>query len=237
MRAFVPAPPRPSGAAVAPCAPRRLAADARIIAIGASTGGTEAIRQVLSHLPADLPGIVVVQHIPKAFSQAFAERVNAHSSLQVCEALDGQEILPGHAYIAPGDQHLQIARHAVHYQCRLTGSAPVNRHCPSVDVLFHSVAELAGAHSLGVILTGMGRDGAAGLKAMRQAGARTMAQDEATSVVWGMPGAAWQTGAAQSLHPLPLIAEHIVSWARGGGALLQSDIQVPRSSADTGRVP
>lgn len=216
-----PAPRQPPRDASASRAIKRFAADQRIIAIGASTGGTEAIKQVLSHLPADLPGVVVVQHIPKAFSQAFAERVNASSELQVCEAVDGQEIMPGHAYIAPGDQHLQIARYSGHYQCRLTGAAPVNRHCPSVDVLFQSVAELAGSDSLGVILTGMGRDGAAGLKAMRDAGAGTMAQDEATSVVWGMPGAAWQLDAVQSLHPLARIAEHIVSWAHAG--LLQSD--------------
>jgi two-component system, chemotaxis family, protein-glutamate methylesterase/glutaminase len=188
----------------------------RIIAIGASTGGTEAIKEVLVNLPADIPGIVIAQHIPKAFSGAFAARMNACSDLIVCEAEEGQPVLAGHAYIAPGDRHLVVVREGAGYQCRLSEGALVNRHRPSVDVLFRSVAQSAGCHSIGVILTGMGRDGAEGLKEMRQAGASTIAQDENTSVVWGMPGAAWQIGAAQALHALPHIAAQIVNLANAG---------------------
>jgi two-component system chemotaxis response regulator CheB len=194
-------------------APTKFATTDRIIAVGASTGGTEAIKEVLAHLPVDVPGIVIAQHIPKAFSGPFAIRMNASSVLNVCEARDGQPILAGHAYIAPGDQHLLVVRDGAHYQCQLSDGALVNRHRPSVDVLFRSVAQSAGHNSVGVILTGMGRDGAEGLKEMREAGASTMAQDEDTSVVWGMPGAAWQIGAAQSLHALSQIAGRIVDLA------------------------
>jgi len=128
----------------------------------------------------------------------------------VCEAEDGQPILPGHAYIAPGDQHLIVVRDGEGYRCRLSDGEPVNRHRPSVDVLFRSVARSAGPHSIGVILTGMGRDGAEGLKEMLDEGAATVGQDENTSVVWGMPGAAWHVGAVEALHPLPEIAERIM---------------------------
>src|ERR1700722_10543604 len=191
-------------------APTHFATTDRIIAIGASTGGTEAIKQVLSCLPADISGIVIVQHIPKAFSGPFAIRMNASSVLNVCEASDRQPILAGHASIAPGDQHLLVVRDGARYQCRLSDGDLVNRHRPSVDVLFRSVAQSAGRNSIGVMLTGMGRDGAEGMKEMRDADASTIAQDEDTSVVWGMPGAAWQIGAVQSLHPLQKIAERIV---------------------------
>jgi two-component system, chemotaxis family, protein-glutamate methylesterase/glutaminase len=188
----------------------------RIVAIGASTGGTEAIKQVLVNLPGDMPGIVIVQHIPKAFSGAFAARMNACSELVVCEAQDGQPILAGHTYIAPGDRHLLVVREGARYRCRLRDGALVNGHRPSADVLFRSVAQSAGRHSVGVILTGMGRDGAEGLKEMREAGASTIAQDENTSVVWGMPGAAWQIGAAQALYALPHIATRIVTLVTAG---------------------
>jgi two-component system chemotaxis response regulator CheB len=197
----------------------------RIVAIGASTGGTEAIKEVLVNLPADIPGIVIAQHIPKAFSGAFAARMNACSDLVVCEAQDGQPILAGHAYIAPGDRHLVVVREGARYQCRLSEGALVNRHRPSVDVLFRSVAQSAGRHSVGIILTGMGRDGAEGLKEMRQAGASTIAQDENTSVVWGMPGAAWQIGAAQALHALPHIAARIVNLVTTGSSTVQRNPQ------------
>src|SRR5580692_12859276 len=176
-------------------APTHFATTDRIIAIGASTGGTEAIKEVLSRLPADMPGIVIVQHIPQAFSGPFAARMNASSAINVCEASDRQPILAGHAYIAPGDRHLLVVRDGARYQCRLSDGDLVNRHRPSVDVLFRSVAQSAGRNSIGVMLTGMGRDGAEGMKEMREAGAATIAQDESTSVVWGMPGAAWQIGA------------------------------------------
>jgi two-component system chemotaxis response regulator CheB len=194
-------------------APTHFATTDRIIAIGASTGGTEAIKQVLAQLPSDIPGIVIAQHIPKAFSGPFAQRMDANSLLNVCEARDGQPILAGHVYIAPGDAHLLVVRNGARYQCHLSDGELVNRHRPSVDVLFRSVAQSAGRNSIGVMLTGMGRDGAEGLKEMREAGASTIAQDEASSVVWGMPGAAWQIGAVQSLHALHSIAARIVDLA------------------------
>jgi two-component system, chemotaxis family, protein-glutamate methylesterase/glutaminase len=195
----------------------------RIIAIGASTGGTEAIKEVLTRLSREMPPIVIVQHIPKAFSGAFAARMNAICEMAVCEATDGQPILPGNVYIAPGDMHLLVASSGGRYQCRLSDASPVNRHRPSVDVLFRSVAQVAARNSIGVILTGMGRDGAAGMKEMSDAGAATIAQDEASSVVWGMPGAAWDLGAAHSLHPLKAIAEKVITLAGTNPALLRRD--------------
>jgi two-component system chemotaxis response regulator CheB len=182
-----------------------------IIAIGASTGGTEAIKELLTHLSPDLPGVVIAQHIPKAFSGPFSVRMNACSALTVCEARDGDAILPGHVYIAPGDEHLLVERAGRGFRCRLDPGPLVNRHRPSVDVLFRSVAQTAGHHGVGVLLTGMGRDGAEGLKEMLEAGAATIAQDEQSSVVWGMPGAAWKIGAAQALHPLSEIASQIMT--------------------------
>src|ERR1700692_3731198 len=206
-------------------APTHFATTDRIIAIGASTGGTEAIKQVLSRLPADMPGIVIVQHIPKAFSGPFAIRMNASSLLNVCEARDRQPILAGHVYIAPGGQHLLVVRDGARYQCRLSDGDMVNRHRPSVDVLFRSVAQSAGRNSIGVMLTGMGRDGAEGMKEMRDAGAATIAQDENTSVVWGMPGAARQIDAVQSLHPLPQLAERSCELATAPVDALQCNTQ------------
>jgi two-component system chemotaxis response regulator CheB len=182
-----------------------------VLAIGASAGGTEAIREVLAELPADAPGMVITQHIPKAFSAAFARRLNDSCALRVQEAADGQQILPGHAYVAPGDSHLRVERSGARYVCRLNGSEPVNRHRPSVDVLFESVAQAAGARSIGVLLTGMGRDGAQGLLQMREGGSQTIAQDEASSVVWGMPGEAVALGAAQLVLPLSAIAARLMS--------------------------
>ncbi|HEY3655718.1 MAG TPA: chemotaxis response regulator protein-glutamate methylesterase [Steroidobacteraceae bacterium] len=181
---------------------RQLRTTERIIAIGASTGGTEAIKDVLIHLPPDTPGIVITQHIPKLFSGAFARRMNACCQLSVCEAEDGQQVLRGHAYIAPGDKHLLLVRDGARYVCRLDEGPPVNRHKPSVDVMFRSVAQQAGRNAIGVILTGMGKDGAMGLKEMRDAGSRTLAQDEATSIVWGMPGEAVAVGGAAEVMPL-----------------------------------
>jgi two-component system, chemotaxis family, protein-glutamate methylesterase/glutaminase len=187
-------------------APRHFRTTEQIIAIGASTGGTEAIKEVLVRMPPDAPGIVITQHIPKAFSGPFAARMNASCGLTVCEARDGQQILPGHAYVAPGDLHLLVVRDGALYRCRLNDGPPVQRHKPSVDVLFRSVAQNVGRNAVGVMLTGMGRDGAEGMKEMRDAGAPCIAQDEATSVVWGMPGAAWEIGAAEALLPLGAIA-------------------------------
>ncbi len=194
-------------------APRQLRTTERIIAIGASTGGTEAIKDVLVQLPHDTPGIVIAQHIPKLFSGAFARRMDSICQMTVCEAEDGQQILRGHAYIAPGDRHLLVVRDGARYVCRLDDGSPVNRHKPSVDVLFRSVAQQAGRNAIGVILTGMGKDGALGLKEMREAGSRTIAQDEATSMVWGMPGESVAIGAAMDVLPLTQIHARILALA------------------------
>mgnify|MGYP001555899181 CR=1 FL=1 len=203
--------------AVLPKAPPRnrpLRTTDRVIAIGASTGGTEAIKEVLVRLPADCPGVVIAQHIPKAFSTPFARRMNdCCPMMTVCEAQDGQQVLAGHAYIAPGDRHLMLVRDGSRYVCRLDDGVPVNRHKPSVDVLFRSVAQNAGRNAIGVLLTGMGKDGARGLKEMQDSGSRTMAQDEATSVVWGMPGEAVALGAAEHVVPLESVAGKILALA------------------------
>lgn len=187
-------------------APRHFRTTDRIIAIGASTGGTEAIKEVLIGLPPDTPGVVIAQHIPRAFSTAFARRMNSCSPMTVCEAEDGQQVLPGHVYIAPGDLHLLLTRDGARYVCRLDDGLPVNRHKPSVDVLFRSVAQAAGRNAIGAILTGMGKDGAQGLREMLDAGSETIAQDEATSVVWGMPGEAVALGGARHVLPLREVA-------------------------------
>ena len=184
----------------------------RIIAIGASTGGTEAIKDVLAAMPPDSPAVVITQHIPAAFSRPFAERMNRSSAMSVCEAEDGQLIVPGHAYIAPGDRHLTVIRDGARYVCRLNDAPPENRHRPSVDVLFRSVAQNAGVNAVAAILTGMGDDGARGLLELRKAGARTAAQDEASSVVWGMPGSAVKLGAAEQVLPLDRIAGQLLTW-------------------------
>ena len=181
-----------------------------IVAVGASTGGTEALKGVLMHLPPEAPGMVITQHIPEAFSGPFARRMDSVSPMTVCEAQDGQPILPGHAYIAPGHRHLCVARDGARYMCRLHDGPPVNRHRPSVDVLFRSVAQHAGRNAIGVLLTGMGSDGAHGLKAMHDAGAITVVQDEKTSVVWGMPGQAVKLGGADAVLPLGDIAPTIL---------------------------
>ena len=201
-------------AVLAKAAPRRqFRTTDRIIAIGASTGGTEAIKEVLVQLPADTPGVVITQHIPKAFSTPFARRMDACCQMTVYEAEDGQVILPGHVYIAPGDQHLLVVRDGARYVCRLDNGPPVNRHKPSVDVLFRSVAQQAGRSAIGVLLTGMGKDGAVGLKEMRDAGSPTIAQDEATSVVWGMPGEAVAIGAAAETLALGEVAARLTALA------------------------
>ncbi len=193
--------------------PRQLRTTDRIIAIGASTGGTEAIKAVLVRLPPDSPGVVIAQHIPKAFSGPFARRMNDCSQVTVSEAEDGQQVLAGHAYVAPGDRHLMVVRDGTRYVCKLDDGVPVNRHKPSVDVLFRSVAQNAGRNAIGVLLTGMGKDGARGLKEMLDAGSLTVAQDEATSVVWGMPGEAVNLGAAQHVVPLDGLTDKVLSLA------------------------
>lgn len=174
----------------------------RIIAIGASTGGTEAIQRVVAPLPANTPPIVIAQHIPAAFSASFARRLNQYASMEVIEAQGGERLTQGVAYLAPGHAHLVLERRGAHIYTRLLDTANVNRHKPSVDVLFNSIAEIAAKSAIGVILTGMGKDGAAGLLKMHQAGAHTIAQDEASSVVWGMPGSAVALNACNEQLPL-----------------------------------
>lgn len=203
------APIKPSGTK------RMFRTTEKLIAIGSSTGGTEAIKDVLMGMPADAPAIVITQHIPAAFSGPFAQRMDRSCAMRVCEAQNGQQIVPGHVYIAPGDWHLRVVRDGARYVCRLDQTAPVNRHRPSVDVLFQSVTENAGTNAVGAILTGMGDDGARGLLAMRQAGCRTLVQDEASSVVWGMPGAAFKLGAAEQVLPLSRIAEALLELCVG----------------------
>lgn len=182
----------------------------KIIAIGASTGGTEAIKEVLMRMPASCPGIVISQHIPAAFSGPFAVRMDSVSQMTVMEAKDRQQILPGHVYVAPGGKHLLVERDGARYICRLNDGSPVNRHKPSVDVMFRSVAQNVGINAVGVILTGMGADGALGLQEIQQAGSPTIAQDQKTSVVWGMPGEAVKLGAADQILPLDKIAKVIL---------------------------
>src|SRR5579872_376913 len=213
--ALISAKPAHSADAVLPKAdkPRQLRTTDRIIAIGASTGGTEAIKEVLVKMPPDTPGVVIAQHIPKAFSTPFAKRMNDCCQLTVYEAQDGQQLLAGHAYIAPGDQHLMVVRDGARYVLKLDDGLPVNRHKPSVDVLFRSVAQNAGRNAIGVLLTGMGKDGARGLKEMLNAGSRTIAQDQATSVVSGMPGEAVSLGAAKYVLALDAVAAKVRSLA------------------------
>ncbi|MEN5427560.1 chemotaxis response regulator protein-glutamate methylesterase [Stenotrophomonas pennii] len=219
VRALVRAPVAPKvtlaspGAATAP-RPSQFRTTDRLIAIGASAGGTEALRVVLEGLPADAPAVVITQHLPATFSTAFAERLDRHSAMAVREASDGEAVLPGHAYLPPGGKHLRVIRDGARWRCRIDDGPPVNRHKPAVDVLFQSVAQSAGANAIGVILTGMGDDGARGLLQLRQAGAPTLVQDEATSVVWGMPGAAFKLGAAEEQLPLEKIAERLLALSR-----------------------
>jgi two-component system, chemotaxis family, protein-glutamate methylesterase/glutaminase len=188
----------------------------RVIAIGASTGGTEAIREVLAGLPAECPPILMVQHMPEMFTGSFARRLDGLCPMRVKEAEDGERVIPGTAYLAPGHSHLSVRRAAAGLVCVLTQSEPVNRHRPAVDVLFQSVAELAGSQALGVLLTGMGKDGAQGLLAMRRAGAWTIAQDEESCVVYGMPREAVAIGAAAESAPLKDMAQRV--WMRLQGS-------------------
>jgi two-component system chemotaxis response regulator CheB len=189
----------------------RLSTAGRIVAIGASTGGVETLQRILVRLPASSPAILVTQHMPPGFTASFARRLDAQCAVTVIEATDGRRVLPGHVYIAPGARHLELVRNGAHYACRLQDGPPVSGHRPSVDVLFSSVAATAGSNAMGVILTGMGRDGADGLLAMRRAGARTLGQSEATCVIYGMPKAALQIGAVEAEYPLDRLAEELVA--------------------------
>ncbi|WP_018015549.1 protein-glutamate methylesterase/protein-glutamine glutaminase [Teredinibacter turnerae] len=184
-----------------------------LCAIGASTGGTEAIKDVVKSLPANSPAVVIAQHIPAVFSSSFAKRVDTLSAVHVYEAENNQKIEPGSVYIAPGDAHLRVIERQGSYICQLGTDDLINRHRPSVEALFDSVTKHVGAKAMGVILTGMGADGAAALLRMKQAGCVTVAQDEATSVVWGMPGAAVKLGAADQVLPLDKITRYILTRA------------------------
>jgi len=177
----------------------------KVIAIGASTGGTEAIRRILQSFPATMPGVVVVQHMPVGFTRHFAESLNNQCAMEVKEARSGDRVMPGRALIAPGDCHMTVRRSGGIYQVDCRPGEKVCGHCPSVEVLFNSVAKYVGSNAVGIILTGMGNDGAGGMLAMRRAGARTIAQDETTSVVFGMPRVAYERGGAECLLPLDAI--------------------------------
>jgi two-component system chemotaxis response regulator CheB len=206
-----------------PSPPQKLTADAvlapgfeamavttdRFTAIGTSTGGTQALEYVLSSLPRTCPGLVVVQHMPEKFTAAFAQRLNGICEIEVREARTGDRVIPGRAIIAPGGQHLVVKRSGAQYVVEVVAAPPVNRHCPSVDVLFRSCAKYAGRNATGVIMTGMGDDGARGLLEMHLAGARTIAQDEESCVVFGMPKEAIKLGAADKVMSLAQIPEHI----------------------------
>lgn len=194
-----------------------LVSTEKLIIVGASTGGTEAIREVLQPLPPDSPGIMIAQHMPAGFTHSFAERLNSLCRIVVSEAVQGERILPGHAYIAPGGFHLSLVRSGANYVAQVDLAPPVNRHRPSVDVLFDSAARHAGKNAIGVILTGMGRDGADGLLRMRQAGSYTLAQDEASCVVFGMPREAIALGAAHEVVPLQEMSQRVMAYLRSLG--------------------
>lgn len=183
----------------------------KIIAIGSSTGGTEALREILTILPANSPSIVITQHMPPGFTRSFAERLNKICQITVKEAVDGEKVLPGHAYIAPGGMHMEIIRTSGQYLVRLNDLPPVNRHKPSVDMLLHSVAKYAGKNAVGVILTGMGYDGARGLLSMHQAGAPTVVQSEKTCVVYGMPKEAAALNSDCEIVDLDQISQRILA--------------------------
>ncbi|MDN3923153.1 protein-glutamate methylesterase/protein-glutamine glutaminase [Roseateles violae] len=212
--------PVPGGTApAAPAKPVTIASLGRmstekIIFIGASTGGTEATKDVLINLPADCPAVVITQHMPPGFTKSYAARLDGLCKIKVKEAQDGERILPGHGYIAPGGLHLSVERSGANYIARVQDGDPVNRHKPSVEVLFHSAAKVVGPNALGVMLTGMGADGAKAMKVMKDAGAYNFVQDEATCVVFGMPREAIAAGAADEVLPLNQIATRLIERLR-----------------------
>lgn len=184
----------------------------KLIIVGASTGGTEAIKAFLLKMPVNCPGILITQHMPEGFTKSFAKRLDNLCQISVCEAAGEERILPGHAYIAPGHSHLLLARSGANYITRLSQDEPVNLHRPSVDMLFRSVAQFAGKNAVGVILTGMGKDGAAGMLAMKEAGSYNFAQDEASCVVFGMPREAIAIGAIDEVAPLSDLAGLVLNY-------------------------
>ena len=197
---------------ILPSTAGRFSSTEKLIVIGASTGGTEAIKNILIQLPADAPGVLIAQHMPEHFTKSFAARLNTLCKISVTEAEHNERILPGHAYIAPGHSHLLLKRSGAHYIAQLNQGPLVNRHRPSVDVLFRSAANVAGANALGIILTGMGKDGVQGLLEMKHAGSHTIAQDEASCVVFGMPKEAIAAGGAREVLPLQNIARRVMEY-------------------------
>ena len=189
-----------------------LTSSEKLIIIGASTGGTEAIKEFLMQMPSDCPGILIAQHMPEGFTTSFAKRLNSLCKISVMEAAGDERVLPGHAYIAPGHSHLQLARSGANYVTKLDQGEPVNRHRPSVDVLFRSAASQAGKNAVGVILTGMGKDGAQGMLEMKHAGAYNFAQDEASCVVFGMPREAIAVGATDEVGPLYELPRRVLEY-------------------------
>lgn len=207
---------RHAAGAVRPTQPMPLTANflkttEKVIFVGSSTGGTEALKEFLTRMPPDSPAVMMTQHMPETFTPSFAQRLNTLSAMRVKEAEHGERVLPGHAYLAPGHSHLLVKRSGAYYYTELSKADPVNRHRPSVDVLFNSAAQVLGPNALGVILTGMGKDGAAGMLAMHQNGAYTIAQDEASCVVYGMPKAAVEAGGVDEVVPLQNIAARVLN--------------------------
>ena len=188
-----------------------------MIIVGASTGGTEALKDFLIQLPPDCPGILIAQHMPETFTKSFADRLDKLCRINVAEAQGDERVLPGHAFIAPGHSHLLLKRSGANYMTELSRGEPVNRHRPSVDVLFRSAAKIAGKNSIGVIMTGMGKDGAQGMLEMHKAGAYNFAQDEATCVVYGMPKEAVMAGGVDEIIPLQDMARKVLSKATSIG--------------------
>ena len=212
--------PRPAGAAPARSAnasPMGRLSTEKIIFLGASTGGTEATKEVLTQLPPDCPAVVITQHMPPGFTKSYAARLDGLCRISVAEARDGERILPGHAYIAPGGMHLSVERSGANYIARVQDGEPVNRHKPSVEVLFKSAARVVGPNALGVMLTGMGADGARAMREMLDAGSYNYVQDEASCVVFGMPREAIVAGAASEVLPLTQIAGRLVERLRSHG--------------------
>ena len=203
----------PAGAAAPRPLPSRISTE-KVIFIGASTGGTEATREVLVQLPADAPAVLITQHMPPGFTRSYAARLDGLCRVRVAEAQDGERVLPGHAYIAPGGLHLSVERSGANYVARVTAGEPVNRHRPSVEVLFESAARVVGRNAFGVMLTGMGADGARAMRAMRDAGSWNICQDEASCVVFGMPREAIAQGAAEEVLPLAQIAPRLIERLR-----------------------
>jgi len=196
----------------------------KIIFIGASTGGTEATREVLINLPPDSPAVMITQHMPPGFTKSYAARLNGLCRIRVAEATDGERVLPGHAYIAPGGMHMSVVRSGANYLVRVEDGEPVNRHKPSVEVLFESAARVVGRNALGVMLTGMGADGAKAMRTMRDAGSWNVAQDEASCVVFGMPREAIAHGATHEVLPLAQIAPRLIEWLRANAGAATSRV-------------